>query len=390
MKVKPERRALSPPTRSQSTLTWKSTLTINSSPRTTDTAGVVVDQRDTYPDTSGVVVQDTRLMKLKSAIVIGLPLISLTVLLCMSLADGVREGRMCVYGDCSRVPAARVTIVFALMLERKMATEYLRTPAISRQRRRYRNAANVTSESIADTLCNMDGNNRITTRLIDNRQRILAQNMTSDETWEFYSAAISDELTEVVDPSLCQFVSCDISIHLHRFLTSVNMFEWNEFVKLHENTDAHGYDNNGLTQYTRVFYETSNKSGVEFYPKDDVSQKMWDAYKLVEACIMQLPTNTEGCNTAAILDSPVQSGSWQARINMIVIMILAVFTTSVYLYLLVRFAKRLQRIPRKLRSCFDVVERKSEELEIRRQRSDALLQQVRNMCVIWTRVDDLL
>ena len=381
MKVKPERRARSPPTRSQSTLTWKSSWTINSSSRTTDTAGVVVDTHDTYPDTSGFVVQDTRLVKLKSAIVIGLPLISLTVLLCMSVADGVREARMSGYGECPRVATARVTIVFALMLERKMATEFLLLPKASRKRQRYRNAIIVASESIADNLCAVDGKNRITTRLIEHRQRVLAHNMTSDVAWEFYSAAISDQLTEVVDPSFCQFLSCDISIDLHRFLASVNVFEWNEFVKLHEHTDAHGDDNLGLTQYTRLFYDTSNSS-VQFYQKDHVSQKMWDAYKLAEGCIVQLHTKAETCNTAAILDSTIHRGSWHARIIMIVIMILAAFTTSVYLYLLVRFANRLQRIPRKLRSCFDMVERNSGELEIRRQRSDALLQQVRNMLVI--------
>lgn len=390
-RIQPESSALSLPTRAHSTLTWKSTWTINGSNRVND-----VTKNETRPEVRGFSRRDSRMLALKSVVVIALPLLSLTVLLCLSVADAVIEGRMSGHRDCTSVAVAKVTFVLALVLERKMATRYLQHPA-ARQRQQYRSAINATSGSIADDGCDTDGNTRMKNSLVEQRQRMLDLNVTSDATWLFYSDVISNELSAGGDAYTCRLESsCVVATYLHHFVVSVDLFELDEFVNLRENTTDVGSDNvgsdnvgsynvgsdtaSGLSQYIRLFYSNTN-SLVVFTIEDEISQKLWDAYNRTEDRIMQAETPRLGSDIAVILEITTQPESWQARINVIVIVILSVFTTSVYLLFLVRFANRLYKIPGKVRSFIDIVDRKSGELEVGRQRSDALLQQVRLLCV---------
>ena len=372
-RIEPETSALSPPPRCHSTVTWKSTWTINS-------VGRVVNDDVRKKDVRGFSKHDSRVLTLKTVVVLGLPLLSLTVLLCLSLADCVLEGRMSNRRGCSRAAAAEVTIVFALMLERKMAARYLLLTG-AEERQHYRNTINLTTISTGGDWCGTNRNTRLERTLFPQRQTVLVQNTTSSATWEFYGDVISDELRAGVDAySMCRIESrCAIATYVHQFLVSMNVFEQEVFANLRENTiDVRSSNASALLQYARLFYPISD-SGFGFSAEYNVSRKMWDAYERAERYITHNQTDSPslGNDLKLIVDSTIQREQWLSRINLMVIVILSLFTTVPYLYFLVRFANRLYHIPNKVRSCFEIVNRKSAELEVGRQRSDALLQQVR-------------
>ena len=280
---------------------------------------------------------------------------------------------------CSRAAAAEVTIVFALMLERKMAARYLVLIG-DEERQHYRNTFNLTTTFTGGDWCGNNRNTRLKRTLFPKRQTVLVQNTTSTATWEFYGDVISDELRAGVDAySMCRIERCAIATYVHQFLVSINVFELEQFANLRENTtDVRSSNDSALSQYARLFYPISD-SRFGFSTEYNISHKMWDVYERAERYIThnQTASPSLGNDLNLIVDSTIPRAQWLYRINLIIIVILSLFTTAPFLYFLVRFANRLYHIPNKVRSCFEIVNRKSAELEVGRQRSDALLQQVR-------------